>query len=216
MPESITDIMPKKFSALAIGPPRSAKSLFSYQFMADGLMRGEDIIYFVTNNFPENVIGRIFGDMKNIKAENMKIVDCYTIHAGIDKGSDDYVIRVSGPYALNEISIAATKAMKSVKAPIRVVFDTFSTLLLYNNLWQIEEFLNHNIGKLKAKDASIILMLEEGMHDKKDISLLESLTDGTIEFNVGEKLINFRSISEEKSIKYSIDSNKLVAEKEIA
>ncbi len=212
----ISDIMPKKSSALVIGPPRSVKSLFSYQFMADGLRQGEDIIYFVTNNFPESIVDRILERAGSTKTENMRIIDCYTIHAGIDKKSEDFVLRVTGPYALNEISIATTKALSSVKPPIRVVFDTFSTLLLYNKIWQIEEFLNHNISKMKSKSASILFMLEEGMHDKKEISLMESLTDATIEFNTKDKIITFRSLGEEKDIKYSLDNNKLSAFSEIA
>lgn len=203
------EFLPKKSTVLVIGPPRSGKSVLANQFMVDGLQKNESVVYFITNNFPETVLGSLLGAFDSVA---MTIIDCYTTYAGITKPSEESIIRTSGPYALNEISIALTKAMKTMKPPIRVIFDSLSTLLLHNKPNEMEEFLEINIGKMKSKGATTLLMVEEGMHDTKQLSLLESLTDTTLRFNRDEKMIVLSSLGEERKIKYKLDKNQLMVD----
>lgn len=207
---AIFDIVPKKSAILVIGPPRSEKVIFADQFVIDGLMKDESAVYLVTNNFPEDVVNNMLPFVDK-RIMNMRLVDCYSIHAGVTKSDEKYVIRTSGPYALNEISIAITKALNDCKPPIRVVFNSLSTLLLHNKIGQIEEFLEINIGKLKAKNSTILFVVEEGVHDEKVMSLLSSLTDATIKFNKEERSIRVTKVGEDKKIKYKLDKNKIVA-----
>jgi KaiC/GvpD/RAD55 family RecA-like ATPase len=207
--EEVMELIRGKSSILVIGPPRSAKTIFSYHFTADAIKQGFDVINYVTNNFPEDLLENVFKFIGDSKVTNMRIIDCYTLHAGINKPDGDFVTRVSGPSALSEISISTTKALDATKSP-RIVFDTLSTLLLYNDLLQVEEFIDHNLGKMKVKKSIVLFMLEDGMHGKKEISTLESLTDATMNFNTVKKIIEFRSIEEEKIINYGIDNSKLM------
>lgn len=119
-------------------------------------------------------------------------------------------MRVSGPYALNEISIAITTTLRKVKPPMRAVFDTISPMMLHNKLSEIEDFLEVNIGKLRSRKATTLVMVEKGMHDEKELSLLESLTDATIEFD--SRVMTVKSSGEEKEIKYKLEENKIIME----
>ncbi len=203
-------ILPIKSSVLVIGKPRGEKALLAQQFLSDGMSNNESTLYIVSNTFPENVVDRILKDNKD--ARNFKIIDCYTLHCGITKSDEDFVFRVSGPYALNEISIALTKLLKSMDRPFRIIFDSLSTLLLHNKLSEIEQFLDLNIPKLKKSDSTIMFLIEDGMHSEKELALLETLTDITLRFNTDEKTILYRKIGEETRIKYRIENNEITLE----
>lgn len=205
----VLQILPNKSTVLVIGPPRSEKSMLANQFLIDGINNKEGIVYFITNNFPENVLGAVLSAFDKAA---MTIIDCYSTYAGISKPAEEFVIRTSGPYALNEISIALTKAMKTMKPPIRIVFDSLSTLLIHNKPNEIEEFLEINIGKMKSKGATTLLMVEDGMHDSKQLSLLESLTDATLRFDRGEKIMTLSMVGEDRKIKYKLDKNQIMVD----
>lgn len=205
----VLHLLPEKSTVLVIGPPRSEKSILANQFLVDGIKKNEGVVYFITNNFPENVLGAVLAAFDKAA---MTIIDCYTTYAGISKPSEEFIIRTSGPYALNEISIALTKAMKSMKPPIRIVFDSLSTLLLHNKPNEMEEFLEINIGKMKSRGATALLMVEEGVHDPKQLSLLESLTDATLKFSRDERSMVLSTVGEDRKIKYKLDKNELMVE----
>ena len=65
---------------------------------------------------------------------------------------------------------------------------------------------------MKSKGATVLLMVEEGVHDPKQLSLLESLTDTTLRFNRGEKMLTLSSVGEEKQIKYKLDKNEIMVD----
>ncbi len=204
------ELFPVKSSALVIGKPRGEKSLLAQQFLADGMRKNESTLYVVSNTFPESVVDRILRE--NNGARNFRIIDCYTLHSGIAKSDEDLVLRVSGPYALSEISIALTKLLRSMNGPFRIIFDSLSTLLLHNKLNELQEFLELNITKLKNSDSTIMLLVEEGMHNEKELALLETLTDVTVRFNSDEKTILYRKVGEEKKIKYKLENNRIALE----
>lgn len=203
-------LLPDISAVLAIGKPRGEKSLFAHQFMEEGIRRKESVIYVVSNTFPENVVQRFVHDASEIR--NFRIIDCYTLHSGINKTDESMVLRVSGPYALNEISILLTRLLRSMRKPFRIVFDSLSTFLLHNKLSVMQEFLELNIMKLKSSDATILFLVEDGMHDAKELALLETLTDVTLRFNSEEKVIKYKKIGEEISIKYRLKEDKITIE----
>lgn len=192
--------LPKKTSVLVTGPPRSGKQAFAEQLLGEALAQGEDAVYFVSIDFPENVIPRM--------DKHLSIIDCYTAHAGIDK-SHEGVYSVNGPYALNEISIALTNILKS-KTPAIAVFNSLSTLLLHNKLSELVDFLGLNIRKLKAKGTTVLLLAEEGVHAEKDITMIEAVTDMTIQF--AKDTMVMKSPREERTIKYKLSGNQLITE----
>ncbi len=208
----LKSFLPNKSAVLVLGRPRGEKSIFAHQFLAEGVKSNESLAYLISNTFPEDAADKIMRSAGVSEIKNLRIVDCYTLHSGISKLDEDIVFRISGPYALNEISIAFTKLIKSMDRPFRIVFDSLSTLLLHNKLNEIEEFLELNISKLKKSDSTILFLVEDGMHDEKELALLETLTDVTLRFNSDEKIILFNKVGEESKIKYRLEENKIILE----
>ena len=204
------DYLEKKHSILVIGPPRSEKGILAEQFAIEGMKKGEKALYVLTNNFPEDFLSEISG-IGNFHMESslIRIIDCYTNFVGVPRGDTDMSYAVSGPNALNEISIAMSKAMK--EAPKRIVFDSGSTILLHNSINNVERFFQVLIGRLH-NTAVLMILLEEGVHDAKDVAVMESLTSLTIRFKEepAGKYMELSSISENKKIQYEVAGKRIM------
>ncbi|MBI2085613.1 MAG: hypothetical protein HYT71_03820 [Candidatus Aenigmarchaeota archaeon] len=209
--------IPNKSSVMLLGPPKAGKTLFGLHFLLEGLKSNESGVYIVTNNFPEDIVKKMEGIVSIDKIlENglLRFVDCYSVHAGIHKDNTAFIIRVGGPTALTEIGIAFSEVMKKIpeKNNIRVVFDSVSTLLLYNNPRTIEIFVQQINGKMKAGGASSMFIVEEGMHDEKDVTALNSILDSLIHMKKRGSgwTIETDGLGLEKNINYSIKDNKII------
>lgn len=205
------DFIPKKSSVLVIGSPRSEKAIFAEQFLLEGLKAGEKAVYFISNDFPENVTRKLLDQISDKELQNMRIIDCYTLHANVEKPDEGIILRATGPYALNEISIAFTKVIKEI-SPQRAIVNSISTLILHNKPNEIEEFLEFNIRKLRSKGTTVLLLVEEGLHDSKYISTLESLTSVTIKFDSNNHEMTIKNVGEEKKIKYKLEKNQIICD----
>ncbi len=179
--------IPETTSVLLLGPPKSGKTLLSSKFLFEGLKNNEYGICIITNQFPEKFVEKLsgFGDLDPILQNGLlRFVDCYSVHVGIEKGNTMFVIRVNGPTALSEISIAFSEILKNVKRgnKVRVVLDNVSTLLLYNSPNLVAEFVQVINGKAKSAGANPLFIVDEGSHDEKQIATLSSILDVIIHF----------------------------------
>jgi KaiC/GvpD/RAD55 family RecA-like ATPase len=208
--------LPEKSSILLIGPPKSGKTIFGIQYLFQGLTNDEYGIYIVTNNFPEELIKKFekFGKIDKILEKGLvRFVDCYSIHAGVEKENTVFIVRVNGPTALSEIGIAFSDIVKQIPkgSKIRVLFDSVSTLLLFNPPNQIANFVQQLNGKTKASNAVSVFIVEEGMHDEKDVTTLNSLLDVMIHLKreKDKNLIEVVGIGAPESIGYTIENGKI-------
>lgn len=175
--------IPEKSSILVLGPPKAGKTTFGMQFLFEGLKNNEYGVCILTNNFPEEFAKRLekLGALTPILQNGLlRFVDCYSTHVGISKSNTVFIIRVNGPTALNEISIAMSEILKvlpknSIK---RIVIDSISTLLLYNSPSLVLELVQILNGKAKNSNANIVFLVEEGTHNEMDITTLGSMADG--------------------------------------
>jgi len=209
--------IPDKSSMMILGPPKCGKTLLGLHFLFEGLRNNEHGVFIVTNTFPEDIVKRLenFGQVdKILKNGLLKFVDCYSIHSGMHKENTLFIIRVTGPTALTEIGIAFSETIKKIPKndTIRVVFDSVSTLLLFNNPHIIETFVQRMNGKMKAAGATSMFIVEEGMHDEKDVTTLNSILDAIIHMKkTGDKrVIELDGFGIEKSINYSIENDRIV------
>ncbi len=209
--------IPNKSSVMLLGPPKAGKTLFGLHFLLEGLKSNESGIYIATNDFPEDIVKKMDGITSVDKIlENglLRFVDCYSVHAGVHKNNTTFIIRVGGPTALTEIGIAFSEIVKRMKEKnnIRVIFDSISTLLLYNNPKTIEVFVQQINGKMKASGASSMFIVEEGMHDEKDVTALNSILDSLIHMKKKGSgwVIETDGLGLEKTINYSIKDNKII------
>lgn len=206
---------PGKSSILLLGPPKSGKTIFSMQFLFEGLRNFEFGICVITNDFPENFVKELekFGQVQPVLQNGLlKFVDCYSVHVGVPKENTMFVIRVNGPTALNEISIALSEILKSMppEKNIRVILDSISTLLLYNSPNTVLEFVQVITGKCKACQSNIIFIVEEGIHDEKSINALNALLDGLVHLNPKDKKLEIMGFGQQNiTLNYAIENGRI-------
>lgn len=209
--------IPEKSSILVLGPPKCGKTLLGLHFLFEGFQNNEYGIYVVTNTFPEDVVKRFesVGNVdESLRSGMLKFVDCYTMYTGVQKGNTLFIVRVSGPAALTEMGIALSQIMKKIpkNSKFRVIFDSISTLLLFNTPKIVEIFVQSILGKIKAFGATSMFILEEGMHEERDVTTINSLLDAVIHFKkeAEERKIEIDGFGVEETVKYSIVDGKII------
>jgi len=157
-----------------IGPSGMEKVAFSYHFVA-AAAQDENAYIICGNACPDDIINKASTIGLNLKKDNIRFIDCYS--ATLGKGeckSTEKVMVVDGPSALNDISLALNEAIRaSAGKKMRVVFDTLSTFVLYNPKDSIRKFMSVVEGRLRNAKATTLYLVDEGVHDKPLLSLLE-------------------------------------------
>jgi len=181
------DRVPDNTANIVISPPLEGKKLFVYRFIGHKLKNKEPILFITTDASPETVkqdmVKRkiFFGDAETKGI--LRFVDCYSHHVGEQKAGTKTVKRVSGPLALNEISIAMSGAQKDFvkKHPKHtVIFDSISTMLMYSNPQAVGRFVQVTIAKVKKAGGTIFFTLEDGMHKPDVMVTMEHLMNSII------------------------------------
>ena len=153
--------------------------------MLEGLKAKEPVLFIETDTSPEDIKRELvknkifYGPYANI----LRFIDCYSQQAGNQIQDTTDTLRISGPSALNEISIAILKIeteFYKINQKHRIIFDSLSTLLMYSNPQMIGRFLQIMIAKIKRAGGSVLFTLEEGMHDKKDMITIEHLMSSIV------------------------------------
>jgi KaiC/GvpD/RAD55 family RecA-like ATPase len=189
-------------AAIAVSPPLSGKKEFIYSHLIQSLKNKEPVIFLSTDISTEEikrdlVKNKIFyGPYASI----LRFIDCYSQQAGNNVQDTSDTIRVPGPIALNEISIAISQLETEfyrISPSHIVLFDSLSTLLMYSNPQMIGRFLQVLIAKIKNAGGSVLFTLEEGMHDPKDMIPIEHLMNAIIHIKQeqGKILIKAEGIS---------------------
>ncbi|MCD6547271.1 MAG: hypothetical protein J7K22_01815 [Nanoarchaeota archaeon] len=154
-----------------ISPPLSGKKDFLIK-----LACLKPTIFITTDSSPEEII-------QKVKNNELYFIDCFTNNIGEDQPNTQNIIRVPGPLALNEISVALTqletKMFKEEKEHF-VIINSASTFLMYSNPQAIARFLQVLLAKIKRTNGTAFVSIEEGMHDDKVLMLMKHLMDGAI------------------------------------
>ncbi|MCX8158410.1 MAG: hypothetical protein N3D73_01970 [Candidatus Diapherotrites archaeon] len=105
-------------------------------------------------------------DLLDIFKENS--VDCSKIYfvdaisktTNTNIKNDEKTIFVSSPESLVELSISINEAMNKFNSEI-VIFDSISTLLIYEKESTVSKFIHSLVGKIKHKGANCVLTVLE-------------------------------------------------------
>lgn len=172
----------EKTASILIGPPLEGKTDFINELIKTSIKQ-TPIIYLTTDKTPEEIKKNLLKKQIFFTSKNLKFVDCYSLNTGDLKKDTEDIKRVSGPLALNEISIALSNLEAELfkqKKTYKIIFDSLSTLLMYSSSSIISRFIQVVISKMKNANGSIIFALEEGMHDQKDVITLQHLMSSII------------------------------------
>ena len=164
---------PNPGNIILIGPSGMEKAAFAYHF-ASGAGASENTYIVCGTSSPEDIIKKAGTLGINLNKPNIYFIDCYSATLGKPTESTEKIMMVPGPSALNDISLMLNEAIKaSTGKKMRVVFDTLSTFVLYNPRDSIRKFLSIIEGRLKGAGATTLYLVDEGVHDKQLVSLLE-------------------------------------------
>lgn len=119
-------------------------------------------ICYVTLNKPSSSLQRSFKFFK-IPTKNMFFIDA--VSQGLGKGKEEEnVLMVSSPAALTELSVAIGESVKSRVFDV-MLFDSLSTLNIYELGNRTERFTYHVINKIKSEDRKgIFTCLEDDVN----------------------------------------------------
>jgi KaiC/GvpD/RAD55 family RecA-like ATPase len=164
-------------SVIVMGPTGMEKAALAYQF-ASAAAGNENSYIVCGNSSSADIIKKAATFGIDLDKPNVYFIDCYSATLGKALESTAEVMMVSGPGALNDISLMLNEAMRaSTGKRMRVVFDTLSTFVLYNPRDSITKFLGVINGRLKTAGATTLFLVDEGVHDKQLVSLLEQGMD---------------------------------------
>jgi len=167
---------PNPGNIMLLGPTGGEKEAFAHHFAAAADPKRESVLIVNADATPEGLQEKAGSIGLDLKGANVFFIDCYSQTLGQKKElvPTDQCAYVPGPGALNDLSIALNEAIKkSAGRRIRVVFHSLSTFVLYNPKESITKFLQIIEGRLKNADATTLFLVEDGVHDKQLLSLLE-------------------------------------------
>lgn len=142
------------------------------------------MIYVTTDKTPKEVEKTAAGWDLHFKGPGQIFyIDCYTQGEASGKANE---YKVGGPGALNEISLYISEILRNNEGKrFRVVFHSFSTFALYNEQSSLFKFLQSVEGRVKGANGTILLLVEEGMHEERFLTTLRHGIDE--EYNLRNK-----------------------------
>ncbi|AUB60002.1 hypothetical protein BK009_04490 [Methanobacterium subterraneum] len=201
--------VPPGTNLMLLGDLFSGKDILSKEFIREGLKNGEACI-FVSTSDP---ILETVEEFSDNDLEYLGMVNCISSRTDLapDFAYINQVRFVSSPTELATIMAFINEFLdifrdKDVKK-IRIVFDSVSTLLMYSNLKTLYKFLHVLTNTVKSRNAVLLLTMEEGVHDKIEISSLQRLSQGLITMAEGE--IQFNGFSRKK-FQYETQDNRII------
>ncbi|HSB46671.1 MAG TPA: ATPase domain-containing protein [Candidatus Bilamarchaeum sp.] len=159
---------------IILGPSGMEKAAMGYHF-ASAAGPNETAFIVCGNSSPPDIMNKAATMGINLNKPNISFIDCYSSTLGSGEVKPQERVKVvPGPGALNDISLALNESIKESNGKkMRVVFDTLSTFVLYNPQDSIRKFLSVIEGRLKSVGATTLYLVDEGVHDKQLVSLLE-------------------------------------------
>lgn len=180
---------------LLVSPPVIETHLLCIEYIYRGIINGEPGLFVSMDNSPETLKIKAMqygwaltnGEEKGI----LRWVDGYSLNANKDVKSTDIIKRIGGSIALSDLTIGMSQIQTEfhkIKDYYRFVFDSLSTLFIYNDENTIYRFLRVIVSKLRASGGIGFFTLGEGMHDSKIEMTLRYMMDGAIQIDSNLKM----------------------------
>ncbi len=181
------------------GPPFVGKEVIVDTFLAEGLKKGLPILWVLTDKMPGDIREEMNfvlpGYAEYEKMGLVKYIDAYSKSMGAET-TDPMVTYIDDPtdFAATAKAVDAIASEYRKKYPYyRLAFRSVSTLIAYLDPTTTFKGLQPFCGRRKRDKAVGMYIIEKGMHEEREIEMLGSVMDGSIEFKV-EQLRSFLSI----------------------
>lgn len=177
----------KGSNIMLIGPPMSGKKLILNHILYHGTVQDDSAVIKVTTRYPASHVFEWFEENNlSLPSSKIGIVDCVIKTLGKEAVETENIKIASSPVDLTGIGVKISQFfeeffMKKKLRKIQLHVDSLSTLMMYSNIQTVFRFLHVFTGRIKSAGALGIYLLEEGMHEEKDVVTLKQLFDGLIE-----------------------------------
>ncbi|PIN85312.1 MAG: hypothetical protein COV47_02840 [Candidatus Diapherotrites archaeon CG11_big_fil_rev_8_21_14_0_20_37_9] len=144
------------------------------------------IVYVNLNELYDNLVNRL--RKENIDPKKFYFIDAVTMASVKDFTKHGNCSFVSSPNSLVELSLAISRALTNEK-PQALIFDSISTLLIYENETTVTKFIHSLIGKIKAMSVTAFFTALEGDSQTeaiKDLTMFVDNVNTLTEFELGE------------------------------
>ena len=182
-------------AAIVIGQPLSGKSELLQGYVVAGLKTKQPIVFITTDKSAEQIKKELLA-AKIFYGSSLKIIDCYSKQTNESCKDSADVVRVSGPLALNEISIALSEIEAELIKKSKshwIIFDSLSTVLMYTNPPTVGRFVQVLVSRIKNAGGSVLFSIEEGMHEQNAVVTIEHLMDCIIEVKMEKRKIQVKA-----------------------
>ena len=127
------------------------------------LLKGKKVCYITLNKTAESIHKTLQSNKINTK--NVFFIDAVSEGINVDH-DQDYIVTVSSPAALTELSIAISEAIKSKYFDV-FVFDSLSTLNIYDKHEAVEIFTFEIMNRIKSEaENGIFTCLEADLNSE--------------------------------------------------
>ena len=133
-------------------------------------------VVYVTVNKPFSTLIDAFQQEK-IDTKKIFIIDAISPRS-VRAGN---AVFIGSPKELTNISITTTSAIKKMKSARILVFDSISTLLVYNNFNVVKDFVHFISNEMKSLKVTFVMTCIKEMTDKKTIAELRAFVDDIVE-----------------------------------
>ena len=213
--------LPQGNCILLIAPPMMEIRLFCLEFIYRGIQEKQAGLVVTMDSSPQDLkIKTLPYNWPLVLGEKNKLlrwVDGYSINAQKNVKDTSAIKRIGGPVALSDIGIAISKVQTEFHKThdyYRFVFDSLSTLLIYNSPESVYRLLQFIIPKLRVTGAIGFFTLSAGMHDQKIEATLRHMTDGAIQIdnNLNIKILSLPIPTTKKDAKMVLGKKGFVVE----
>lgn len=162
---------------LVIGEPGTGKTTLVRNFVREGVEKGEDCIFLMTNRSLDHVLKILASSGWNVEDKpNLKFI---TYNGVATKRIKSFVGNFED---LIDVAYNCERLISSFEhGSARMAIDDLSYMFLMNSKDLIFKFLNRITQILREHEATCMMEMQKGMLDPQIVTALESLTDGTIE-----------------------------------
>ncbi|MCL4362451.1 MAG: hypothetical protein QW194_03285 [Candidatus Micrarchaeaceae archaeon] len=137
----------------------------------------EKDIIIITTNKPANMILNEIRQEK-IKVQNLFFIDTISKYLGkTDINQNDNVVYIDDPANLTEIGIVAKLSIEKIKGKKMLIFDSLTTLSLYNSSKNLVRFYNFFFQLSRLNQIETIIIALESDIDKEILNNINGLVD---------------------------------------